>query len=108
MTNVPDLGDLVDRLKRLDVCAVSDAMDKLGLAGAVSGLEQCSIRQRIAGQVVTMRLVAQDLAPPPAEPPRHPGTAAIANAAPDAIIVVEQRSGIEAGSWGGILSLGAQ
>ncbi|MFN0161785.1 MAG: RraA family protein [Burkholderiales bacterium] len=98
----------VDRLQRLDVCAVSDAMDKLGLKGGVSGLAQLATTRRIAGRVVTMRLVAKDQAPPPADPPRHLGTTAIANAAPGDIIVIEQRSGIEAGSWGGILSLGAQ
>ena len=101
-------ANLVERLLRLDVCAVSDAMDKLGFSGAVSGLDQCSTRERIAGRVVTMRLVARDHAPPPSDPPRHLGTTAIANAQPGDIIVVEQRSGIEAGSWGGILSLGAQ
>lgn len=90
----------VARLKRLDVCAVSDAMDKLGLKGGVSGLEQRATTQRIAGRVVTMRLVARELAPPPADPPRHLGTTAIANAMPGDIIVVEQRTGIEAGSRG--------
>ena len=96
------------RLARLDVCAVSDAMDKLGLKGGVSGLDQRATTRRIAGRVVTMRLVAKELAPPPANPPRHLGTTAIANANPGDIIVIEQRSGIEAGSWGGILSLAAQ
>ena len=28
----------VQRLRRLDACAVSDALDKLGLSGAVTGL----------------------------------------------------------------------
>lgn len=99
---------IVERLGRLDVCAVSDAMDKLGLKGGVSGLDQRATTRRIAGRVVTMRLVAKEPAPPPANPPRHLGTTAIANANPGDIIVVEQSSGIEAGSWGGILSLGAQ
>ena len=58
-------ANLVERLLRLDVCAVSDAMDKLGFSGAGSGLDQCSTRERIAGRVVTMRLVARDHAPPP-------------------------------------------
>ena len=33
---------LVQRLRRLDACAVSDALDKLGLPGAVTGLQQRS------------------------------------------------------------------
>ena len=102
------LPDSVQRLDRLDVCAVSDAMDKLGLAGGVSGLEQRASTRRIAGRVLTMRLVAKDKAPPPSDPPRHLGSTAIEAAQRGDIIVVEQRTGIEAGSWGGILSLAAK
>jgi 4-hydroxy-4-methyl-2-oxoglutarate aldolase len=38
---------------------------------------------------------------------RHLGTAAIEAAQPGDVIVVEQRSGIDAAGWGGTLSLGA-
>jgi regulator of RNase E activity RraA len=55
-----------------------------------------------------MRLVAKDQAPPQTGAPRHLGTTAIEAAQRGDIIVVEQRSGIEAGSWGGILSLAAK
>lgn len=99
--------DPVLRLGRLDVCAVSDAMDKLGLAGFVGGLDQRASTRRIAGRVLTMKLVAKDQAPPQTGAPRHLGTTAIEASAAGDIIVVEQRSGIEAGSWGGILSLAA-
>jgi len=101
--------DPVRRLGRLDCCAVSDALDKLGLNGTVSGLEQRASTRRIAGRVITCRLVRKELAPPaPPGPPRHLGTAAIEMAASGDIIVVEQRTGLDAGSWGGILSLGAK
>jgi regulator of RNase E activity RraA len=43
-----------------------------------------------------------------AGPPRHLGTTAIEACQAGEIIVVEQRSGIDAGSWGGILSTGAR
>lgn len=102
------MEDSVKRLLRLDVCAVSDAMDKLGLTGGVSGLTQQSTSSRIAGRVVTYRLVAKDQAPVSSGPLRHLGTTAIEAAQPGNIIVVEQRTGINAGSWGGILSLGAK
>lgn len=98
----------VQRLAQLDGCAVSDAMDKLGLPPAVSGLEQRSTTRRIAGRVVTYRLVAAGEAPTRSGPPRHLGTTAVEMAQPGDIIVVEQRTGIDAGSWGGILSLGAK
>ncbi|MDW3683855.1 RraA family protein [Cupriavidus sp. CV2] len=95
----------VQRLRRLDCCAVSDALDKLQLPGAVTGLPQRSGAGRIAGRAVTVRLGTGD---PPPGPPRHLGCTAIEEAGPDHIIVVEQQSGIEAGSWGGLLSLGAK
>lgn len=100
--------DSVPRLARLDCCAVSDAMDKLGLAGGVSGLEQRATTRRIAGRVVTYKLLTKDEVPATSGPPRHLGTSAIEAAQPGDIIAVEQRTGVEAGSWGGILSLAAK
>jgi regulator of RNase E activity RraA len=97
---------LLARLQRLDSCALSDAPDKLRLPGCVSGLAPLSSTRRIPGRVRTVRLVRKEAAPA-SQPPRHLGATTIANAARGEIIVVEQRTGIEAGSWGGILSLGA-
>jgi len=102
------MEDPVKRLARLDCCAVSDAMDKLRLKGSVSGLEQRASTRRIAGRVVTCRLVAAAEAPAATGLPRHLGTTAIETAQPGDIIVVEQRTGLDAGSWGGVLSLGAK
>lgn len=99
---------ITTRLLRLDSCAVSDALDKLGLAAAVTGLPPRSVLRKIAGKVHTVKLVAKDQAPPATGTPRHLGTAAIEASQPGDIIVVEQRTGIDAGSWGGILSLGAK
>jgi 4-hydroxy-4-methyl-2-oxoglutarate aldolase len=95
----------VARLARLDSCAVSDALDKLGIAGAVTGLLQLSAARRIAGRVVTVKL---GVGTPAAGPVRHLGTTAVEAAGPGDVIVVEQRSGVDAGSWGGILTLGAK
>lgn len=61
----------MERLGRLDTCAVSDAMDKLGLEGVVTGLAQVSIPRRIAGRAVTMKL---GVGAPPPGPVRHLGT----------------------------------
>src|SRR4051812_49381199 len=94
---------IVARLMRLDCCALPDALDKLALPGCVPGLPALSTTRKIAGRVHTVRLVAKDKAPPMAGPPRHLGTTAIEACQPGEIIVVEQRSGIDAGSWGGIL-----
>lgn len=96
---------IVQRLRRVDCCAVSDAMDRLGLQGVVSTLPQRSGSKRIAGRVVTLKLGTGD---PPPGPPVHLGCRAIEAAGAQDIIVVENHSGIEAGSWGGILTLGAK
>jgi 4-hydroxy-4-methyl-2-oxoglutarate aldolase len=95
----------VARLRRLDCCAVSDALDRLKLSGVVTKIPQQSGSSRIAGQVITVKLGTGD---PPPGPSRHLGTTAIEAASPDHVIVVEQRTGVNAGSWGGLLSLGAK
>jgi 4-hydroxy-4-methyl-2-oxoglutarate aldolase len=100
-----DSHDFVARLRRLDACAVSDALDSLGLSGAVSGMPQASGDGRIAGHAVTMKLGVGE---PPPGPTRHLGTTAIEAADADSVIVIEQRTGIDCGSWGGLLSLGAK
>lgn len=100
-----DRDEAVARLRKLDVCAVSDALDKLGLGSVVTGVPQQSGTARVAGRAVTMKLGIGD---PPPGPPRHLGTTAIEASGPDDVIVIEQRTGREAGSWGGLLSLGAQ
>ena len=99
------MDELVVRLSRVDSCAVSDALDKLGLPSAVSGIHRFSTERRIAGRVLTVTLA---LAEGRAGALRHLCTAAIEAAQPGDIIVVEQRTGLDAASWGGNLSIGAQ
>lgn len=100
-----DLSPFASRLSLLDACAVSDALDKLGLQGSISGIHRYSTDQRISGRVVTMRLEKDDGRPAAS---RHLGTTAVETAEPGDVIVIEQRTGIDAASWGGNLSLGAQ
>jgi len=95
----------LQRLRRLDCCAVSDALDKLKLSGVVTGLPQRAGQGRIAGRAVTVKLGTGE---PPAGPRKHLGCTAIEAAGPDHVIVIEQKSGVEAGCWGGLLSLGAK
>lgn len=101
-------SDPVKRLRRLDACAVSDALDRLKLGGAEGGLRQLTSERRIAGRVTTVKLVAAAEVQASAKPPRHLCADAIEASGPDSVIVVEQRTGIEAGSWGGLLTLGAK
>lgn len=105
-------SDRVRRLRRLDACAVSDALDKLQVSGAVGGLRQLASERRIAGRVTTVKLAtpAEVHAGAGQQPAiaRHLCAAAIESSGPESVIVVEQRTGIEAGSWGGLLTLGAK
>jgi 4-hydroxy-4-methyl-2-oxoglutarate aldolase len=94
--------NLLQRLRRLDVCAVSDALDQLKLPSAVTGIGPRTARRRIAGQVVTVRLAAGSA--PPEATPRHLCTTAIEAAPVGGVVVVEQRTGLDASGWGGILS----
>lgn len=93
---------LLDRLKALDVCAVSDALDRLGLPASVSGLEPRTVRARIAGRAATVKFAAGAKTGA-----RHACTAAVEAAEPGGIVVVEQRTGVMAAGWGGILSRAA-
>ena len=96
--------DAVRRLRRLDACAVSDALDKLQLKSVINGVPRQSGDGRIAGRVITLKL---GVGKPPSGVARHLGAAAVELAGPADIIVIEQHANPEAGSWGGLLSLGA-
>lgn len=98
--------EIATRLARLDACAVSDALDQLGLPPSVTGLRALSVRQRVSGRVTTVRLAAGKA--PDGTPARHLCTAAIDGSQAGAVIVVEQRTGVECAGWGGILSNAAR
>lgn len=100
------MDEAVKILAAFDACAVSDALDRLGLPGVVTGLTAILPGKRIAGRVRTCRLAAGR--PPPGAPVRHLGAASIDAASAGEIIVVEQRTGLDAGCWGGLLSRAAQ
>jgi 4-hydroxy-4-methyl-2-oxoglutarate aldolase len=96
----------IDRLRALDICDLSDALDALGMAAAVSGLAATSGARPIAGRAVTVQLAAGP-APFSAER-KHLCTTAVETGGPDDVIVVEQRTGIDAAAWGGMLSRAAR
>jgi regulator of RNase E activity RraA len=97
-------SEFVTRLGRLDSCAVSDALDKLGLAGSVTGIHRFTTEQRIAGRVLTVKLDRAE----GRSNTRHLCTTAIDASTPGDIIVIEQRTGLDAASWGGNLAIGAK
>lgn len=94
---------LIERLQQLDTCSVSDALDSLGLRGAVAGLSCLTGTFRVAGRVQTVRL-----GPPlPDQPKRHLGAATVMMSDAESIIVVEHRGRKDVSGWGGLLSRGA-
>jgi 4-hydroxy-4-methyl-2-oxoglutarate aldolase len=97
------MNPFVERLSRMDSCAVSDALDKLGLPGSVTGIPRVSTDLRIAGRVLTVKLDRAE----GRSNTRHLCTAAIEAANPGDIIVCEQRTGLDAACWGGNLTIGA-
>jgi 4-hydroxy-4-methyl-2-oxoglutarate aldolase len=98
------MDTFAERLLHMDSCAVSDALDKLGLAGSVTGIGRVSTDQRIAGPVLTVKLDRAE----GRTNTRHLCTAAIEASKPGDIIVCEQRTGLDAACWGGNLTIGAQ
>lgn len=99
------MNNYAARLGRMDSCAVSDALDKLGLKGSLSEIHRFSTEKRIAGRVLTVKLDLADGRPPSK---RHLCTAAIEAAQPGEIIAIEQRTGLDAACWGGNLTIGAK
>jgi regulator of RNase E activity RraA len=98
------MDQFIPRLNNLDSCAVSDALDKLGLKGSVTGIHRFTTDVRIAGRVLTVKLDRAE----GRTSTRHLCTAAIEAANPGDIIVVEQSTGLDAASWGGNLAIGAK
>lgn len=95
---------IIERLAKLDTCAVSDGMDRLGLKGATFGVRPMWPCPKVAGRAVTMKIKPVGLE----KPKQHLGTAAIVAANPGDIIVVDNGGRPDTSCWGGLLSLAAK
>lgn len=95
----------VERLAKLDTCAVSDAQDKLGIKGTVIGIHPLYPTGRIAGRAITVKLKSKG---DREESKRHLCTAAVEAADPGDIIVIDHRGRTDVAGWGGILSTAAK
>ncbi len=98
------VDEWVERLGKLDSCAVSDAQDKLGIKGTVIGILPLYETGRIAGRAVTFKLKTKGNE----TTVRHLGTAAVEAADPGDIIVCDHRGRTDVAGWGGILSTAAK
>jgi regulator of RNase E activity RraA len=95
---------IVERLAKLDTCAVSDALDSLSLKGATFGVRPQWSCPRIVGRAVTMKIKPAGIE----QPKQHLGTAPIEAAQPGDIIVVDNGGKLEFSCWGGLLALSAK
>ena len=98
---------LPSRLRRLDACVVSDALDSLGARGATDGIAPMWNCPRVAGVVQTVLLREVSESPLPADVP-HLGARAIQAASPGDVIVVANAGRVGSGAWGGLLSAAAK
>jgi 4-hydroxy-4-methyl-2-oxoglutarate aldolase len=96
--------EAITRLGKLDACAVSDALDRLALKGAVLGISPLWPCPRIVGRCVTVKIKPAGLE----RSKQHLCTAAIAAAAPTDVIVVDNGGRVDVAAWGGLLSLAAR
>jgi 4-hydroxy-4-methyl-2-oxoglutarate aldolase len=100
-----DCEETLRRYRRLDTCAVSDALDALDgrAGGAIPHLRPMWEGARTVGRAVTVLL-----APGPAPAPGpHLGSRAIETANPGDVIVVANSGRTEMGAWGGLLCVAA-
>jgi regulator of RNase E activity RraA len=95
---------IIERLAKLDTCAVSDALDSLALKGATWGVRPQWQCPRIVGRAVTMKIKPAGLQ----EPTQHLGTAPIEAAQPGDVIVIDNGGKLEFSCWGGLLALSAK
>lgn len=95
---------IIERLAKLDTCAVSDALDSLALKGATWGIGPLWQCPRIVGRAVTMKIKPAGLQ----QPTQHLGTAPIEAAKPGDIIAIDNGGQLQFSCWGGLLALSAK
>ena len=95
---------IIERLVKLDSCALSDALDSLALKGATWGVRPQWPCAKIGGRAVTMKIKPAGLQ----QPKQHLGTAPIEAAHPGDIIVIDNGGQPQFSCWGGLLSLSAK
>ena len=95
---------IIERLAKLDTCAVSDALDRLSLKGATFGVRPMWLCPKIVGRAVTMKMKPVGLD----KPKQHLGTAPIVAAVAGDVIVIDNGGRPDNSCWGGLLSLAAR
>lgn len=92
------------RLEKLATTNLSDALDKVGIRGAVIGIRPLFDCPKIIGRAITIKLTASGAV----KSKHHLGVEAIDVAEKGDVIVIDNRSDIQNNSWGEVLSWGAK
>ena len=93
-----------ERLLKLSTTNISDALDKIGIRGAVSGIRPMYDCPRIVGRAVTIKITAAGML----KSKHHLGVHAIDSASKGDVIVIDNRGDLQNNCWGEILSMGAK
>jgi regulator of RNase E activity RraA len=92
------------RLEALATSNISDALDKLGIRGAVIGIGPMYRCPKIVGRAVTQKVTAVG----EVKSRHHMGVRAVDSAQPGDVIVIDNRGDTHNNCWGEILSMGAK
>ena len=98
------MTDVRDRLHALDSCALSDAMDALGIAGAVLGLRNLTTGSaRFVGTARTV-LAGRRTDDGPAD---HIAASLVDRTKPGDVVVIANEGRVDVSCWGGLLAAAA-
>jgi len=92
------------RFGRMATTNLADALDKVGIRGAVIGIKPMYDCPKILGRAVTIKITAAGMV----KSKYHLGVRAIDAANPGDVILIDNRGDLNNNCWGGILSMGAK
>ena len=92
------------RLQALSTTNLSDAMDSVGIAGAVIGVRPMFHSPRVVGRAVTIKIPAAGMK----KSETHLGVEAIAASQPGDVIVISNHGDVKNNCWGEVLSCAAK
>jgi len=96
-------GKYRKRFEKLATTNMADALDKVGIRGAVIGIRPMYDCPKILGRAVTIKITAAGMM----KSKYHLGVRAIDAAQPGDVIVIDNRGDLYNNCWGEILSMGA-
>lgn len=92
------------RLEKLATTNLSDALDKIGIRGAVIGIRPLFGMPKVVGSAVTIKITAAGLI----RSKHHLGIEAIASSKKGDVIAIDNRGDIQNNCWGEILTCAAK